>query len=81
MDANIEACFDGIEHRKLLAVLNRQIADRRVLRLIEQTLVAGVADNGRSQPTTIGVPEGAMVSLLLASVAWRVTINWWEQGE
>ena len=42
LDADIEACLDRIEHGKLLAVLGRRLSDRRVLRLIEQTLIAGV---------------------------------------
>ena len=61
LDADIEACFDRIGHDKLLAVLKRRIADRRVLRLLEQTLKAGVMDAGKWQANTEGVPQGAVI--------------------
>lgn len=77
LDADIEACFDRIEHRKLLAVLGRRIADRRVLRLIEQTLAAGVVDAGKWQPNRVGVPQGAVISPLLANVFLHDAIDRW----
>jgi RNA-directed DNA polymerase len=77
LDADIEACFDRIEHRKLLAVLGRRIADRRVLRLIEQTLAAGVVDEGAWQPNPVGVPQGAVISPLLANVFLHDAIDRW----
>lgn len=80
LDADIEACFDRIEHRKLLAVLSRRIADRRVLRLIEQTLVAGVVDDGKWQPNRVGVPQGAVISPLLANVFLHDAIDRWVHG-
>jgi group II intron reverse transcriptase/maturase len=80
LDADIEACFDRIEHHKLLAVLGRRIADRRVLRLIEQMLVAGVVDDGTWQPSTVGVPQGAVISPLLANVFLHDAIDRWVHG-
>src|SRR5947209_3732576 len=58
LDADIEACFDRIEHCKLLAVLGRRIADRRLLRLIEHTLVAGVVDEGKLERELVGRDSG-----------------------
>lgn len=77
LDADIEACFDRIEHHKLLAVLGRRIADRRLLRLIEQTLAAGVVDDGKWQPNRVGVPQGAVISPLLANVFLHDAIDRW----
>ena len=77
LDADIEACFDRIEHAKLLAVLGRRIADRRVLHLIERTLAAGVVDGGTWQPTPVGVPQGAVISPLLANVFLHDAIDRW----
>jgi len=79
LDADIEACFDRIEHAKLLAVLKRRIADRRVLRLIEQMLVAGVIDAGTWQPSPRGVPQGAVISPLLANVYLHAALDRWVQ--
>lgn len=80
LDADIEACFDRIEHDKLLAVLGRRLSDRRVLRLIEQTLEAGVVDEGRWQASKVGVPQGAVISPLLANVFLHDAIDRWVHG-
>ena len=80
LDADIEACFDRIEHSKLLAVLGRRIADRRVLRLIEQMLDAGVVDEGTWQASKVGVPQGAVISPLLANVFLHDAIDRWVHG-
>jgi RNA-directed DNA polymerase len=80
LDADIEACFDRIEHPKLLAVLGRRLADRRVLHLIEQMLVAGVVDAGTWQPSTVGIPQGAVISPLLANVFLHDAIDRWVHG-
>jgi group II intron reverse transcriptase/maturase len=78
LDADIQACFDRIEHAKLLAVLGMRIADRRVLRLIEQMLTAGVEDAGTWQASTVGVPQGAVISPLLATnVYLHLAIDQW----
>ena len=77
LDADIEACFDCIPHRELLAVLGRRIADRRLLRLIERMLTAGVVDAGTWQPSTVGVPQGAVCSPLLANVYLHDAIDRW----
>jgi len=80
LDADIEACFDRIEHSKLLAVLGRRIADRRVLRLIEQMLDAGVVDEGTGQASKVGVPQGAVISPLLANVFLHDACHRWVHG-
>lgn len=80
LDADIEACFDRIEHHKLLAVLGRRIADRRVLRVIERTLKAGVMDGGVWQSSERGVPQGAVISPLLANVFLHDAIDRWVHG-
>ncbi|MGB5018146.1 MAG: group II intron reverse transcriptase/maturase [Candidatus Moraniibacteriota bacterium] len=80
LDADIEACFDRIEHSKLLAVLGRRISDRRVLHLIERTLKAGVVDDGKWQVSCVGVPQGAVLSPLLANVFLHDAIDRWVHG-
>ena len=64
----------------LLAVLGRRIADRRVLRLIEQMLRAGVVDDGKWQPSMVGVPQGAVISPLLANVFLHDACHRWVNG-
>jgi group II intron reverse transcriptase/maturase len=80
LDADIEACFDRIAHDKLLAVLGRRLSDRRILHLIEQMLTAGVVDEGKWQASKVGVPQGAVISPLLANVFLHDAIDRWVQG-
>mgnify|MGYP001170161347 CR=1 FL=1 len=46
-DADLRACFDTIPHDKLLACVQKRIADRQVLKLIRQWLLAPVAEDTR----------------------------------
>jgi RNA-directed DNA polymerase len=72
-DADLQAYFDTIPHDKLLQCVERRVADRAVLRLLRQWLVAPVEDrdeNGRprrSRPTQ-GTPQGGVISPLLANL-------------
>jgi hypothetical protein len=60
--------FDTIHHRKLTKLLRRRIADERLLDLIWQFLRAGVMDRNVLRATTEGVPQGGIISPLLANV-------------
>jgi RNA-directed DNA polymerase len=70
IEADIEACFDRIDHAQLLGEVRRRIADRRVLALVRALLKAGVMrETGRLERTVTGTPQGGIVSPLLANVA------------
>ena len=61
-------------------MLGRRLTDHRVLRLIEQTLQAGVVDEGQWQANKVGVPQGAVLSPLLANVFLHDAIDRWVHG-
>jgi RNA-directed DNA polymerase len=70
VDADLEAFFDTVDHERLLAALNQEIADGSVLRLIRQILEAGVLlpEMAAAEPTEEGTPQGGPLSPLLANV-------------
>ena len=60
--------FDTVNHDLLMSILRSKIADESLCNLIEQFLKAGVNDGGKLLPTTMGVPQGGVISPLLANL-------------
>ena len=70
LEADIEACFDNIDHVALMDRLRRRIGDKRVLGLVKSFLKAGVMTAiGTREGTITGTPQGGILSPLLANVA------------
>jgi group II intron reverse transcriptase/maturase len=77
LDADIQGFFDNISHEWLLKALEVRIGDHRVLALIQKWLTAGVSDEGEWLPTTVGTPQGAVISPLLANVFLHYVLDQW----
>jgi len=77
LDADIRGFFDAIDHEWLLRFLEHRIADRRVLRLIRKWLRAGVSEDGKWSRTTVGTPQGAVISPILANVFLHYVFDLW----
>lgn len=77
LDADIQGFFDNMSHEWTMAFLERRIADPRVLRLIQKWLRAGVSEDGEWSRTTIGTPQGAVISPLLANVYLHYVFDLW----
>jgi RNA-directed DNA polymerase len=70
LDADIEACFDSIEHAALLDRVRARVKDKRVLGLVKAFLKAGIlTELGNLQDTMTGTPQGGIASPLLANIA------------
>ena len=73
LEADIEACFDNIEHAPLMDRLRLRIGDKRVLALTKAFLKAGVLTTvGTREGTITGTPQGGILSPLLANIALSV---------
>ncbi|WP_327334489.1 group II intron reverse transcriptase/maturase [Streptomyces anulatus] len=73
LDADIQACFDDIEHAPLMGRVRSRIKDKRVLALVKAFLKAGVlTELGELQDTHTGTPQGGVISPLLANIALSV---------
>jgi group II intron reverse transcriptase/maturase len=77
LDADIRDCFTSLDHRWLVKFVEHRIADRRVLRLIQKWLAAGVIEDGSWTASEEGVPQGATISPLLANVYLHYVFDLW----
>jgi RNA-directed DNA polymerase len=69
VDADLKSYFDSIPQEAMLKLVSERVSDRRLLRLIEQMLGAGVMEEMKGwQPTEQGTPQGSVLSPLLANI-------------
>ena len=83
LDADIRDFFGQLDHRWVRRFLEHRIADKRVLRLIDKWLAAGVIEDGDWTATQEGSPQGASVSPLLANLylhhVYDLWVDWWRR--
>ena len=69
--------FDTVSHDCLIGFVEHRVGDRRVVRLIRKWLKAGVAEDGEIKPGTVGTPQGAVISPLLANIYLHDVFDQW----
>ena len=77
LDADIRDYFTSLDHSWLVRFIEHRIADKRVLRLIQKWLKAGVIEDGVWSETPEGTPQGASVSTLLANIYLHYVFDLW----
>jgi group II intron reverse transcriptase/maturase len=77
LDADIRGFFDNMSHEWTIKFVEHRVADRRILRLIQKWLKAGVSEDGQWTETKVGTPQGAVVSPLLANVYLHYVFDLW----
>jgi group II intron reverse transcriptase/maturase len=77
LDADIRDFFTQLDQSRLEKFLEHRIADKRVLRLIQKWLRAGVIEDGEWSETEAGTAQGASVSPLLSNVFLHYVFDLW----
>jgi group II intron reverse transcriptase/maturase len=77
LDADFRDYFSSLDHQWLERFVEHRIADKRVLRLIQKWLAAGVIENGSWTACEEGVPQGASASPLLANIYLHYVFDLW----
>ncbi len=62
LDADIQGFFDNLSHGVIMEAVAAEVADGNILRLIEKFLRSGVRDDGVFKPTTVGTPQGGVMT-------------------
>jgi RNA-directed DNA polymerase len=79
LDADIRSFFDEISQQWLVRFLEHRIGDRRIIRLIQKWLKAGVLEDGVVTVSERGTGQRAVISPLLANVYLHYVLDLWAE--
>src|SRR4051812_29290793 len=77
LDADIRSFFDEISQEWLIRFLEHRIGDRRIIRLIQKWLKAGVLEDGVVSVSDRGTGQGSVISPLLANIYLHYAFDLW----
>ncbi len=77
LDADIHSFFDTLDHGWLVRFVEHRVADRRVVRLIQKWLTAGVLEDGKRTQSEVGTVQGGSISPLLANLYLHYVFDLW----
>jgi group II intron reverse transcriptase/maturase len=77
VEVDIKSFFDTLDHDWLIKFLEHDIADKKLIRLIQKFLKAGVMENGNVMDKTEGSPQGNIMSPVLANVYLHYVLDLW----
>lgn len=79
VDIDIKSYFDTIPHGRLMELVEKRIADGRVLGMIEAMMKAGVMEGMANWEPEEGTPQGGVISPLLANI-YLDPLDWLMKG-
>jgi RNA-directed DNA polymerase len=79
LDADIRSFFDTLDHSWLVRFVEHRVADRRIVRLIQKWLRAGVLEDGQWTQSELGTVQGGSISPLLANLYLHYVFDLWTE--
>jgi group II intron reverse transcriptase/maturase len=79
LDADIQSFFDTVSQEWLIRFVEHRIGDRRIIRLIQKWLKAGVLEDGIVSVSDRGTGQGAVISPLLANIHLHYVLDLWAE--
>ena len=77
VEADIRSFFDTVNHEWLLRFLRHRLGDPRLLRLVQRMLKAGVMEDGLTEVSEAGTPQGSILSPLLSNIYLHYVLDLW----
>jgi len=79
LDADIRSFFDEIDQQWLIRFLQHRIGDRRIIRLVQKWLRAGILEDGVVSLSDRGTGQGSVISPLLANIYLHYALDLWAE--
>jgi len=77
VDADIKQFFDSVDHEWLMKFLEHDIEDKNFLRYVKRFLKAGIMEGNEYYDVDKGVPQGGLISPVLANVYLHYVVDMW----
>src|SRR3979490_707933 len=79
LDADIRSFFDTASQEWLIKFVEHRVGDRRIIRLIQKWLKAGVLEDGIVTVSDKGTGQGSVISPLLANLYLHYAFDLWAE--
>jgi RNA-directed DNA polymerase len=79
LDADIRSFFDTVSQEWLIKFVEHRVGDRRITRLIQKWLKAGVLEDGIVTVSDKGTGQGSVISPLLANLYLHYVFDLWAE--
>jgi group II intron reverse transcriptase/maturase len=80
LDLDIRSFFDKLQHDWLVKFVEHRVGDKRVVRLIQKWLKAGVVEDGKWFQAEEGSPQGSVISPILANLYLHYVLDLWAKA-
>jgi group II intron reverse transcriptase/maturase len=79
LDADIRSFFDSVSQEWLVRFMEHRIGDKRIIRLIQKWLRAGILEDGAVTVSDRGTGQGSVASPLLANIYLHYVFDLWAE--